>query len=248
MDRECELADIILALNENSECTPLSEHKRSLLASADYCELAHAQQRALQAGMELEDLFNIWQQNKRVLPDQVAKMRTELPDSHIIQLILAEHDMIFYFAADLNIVNDHIQKLDYAASTNACIRKLEHITGHLAAASQHPEREDQIIFPQLRQKGFPGPSEIITLQHQQLFLRLEELQQLVWAVDDISFDTFKLRLQQLVEYIVPVMKRHIFIENNLILPFALEIIDEPHIWEKIKQICDEIGYCGYDAR
>jgi hypothetical protein len=247
MDRETELTNIILAMSAKAEIKPIDNKARQVLASADSREVAHAQQRALEAGMDLDDLFVTWRENRGVLPDMVAAMRRELPDSHIIQRILAEHDMLLCFIADLEIVNVRVQQFEFASSCNGEIRKLEHIAGHLVNSSEHPEREDQVIFPELLRRGFPGPGEIISLQHQQLGARIEELQQLIWAVDQVAFDAFKMRLQQLCEYIVPVMRRHIFIENNLILPMALEVIEEPASWTHIKEVCDDIGYCGFDG-
>jgi DUF438 domain-containing protein len=117
----------------------------------------------------------------------------------------------------------------------------------LAYAGQHPEREDHVLFHYLKQMGFSGPSEVMSLQHQQLKVRLEELLQLVWSVDEMSFDGFKMRLNELVNYVAPTVRRHIFIENNLVLPLSLEIITEPKVWLRMKQICDDIGYCAYES-
>jgi DUF438 domain-containing protein len=245
MDREIELANIILSMNSNTGNKPIGSHAKEILAMADSREVAHAQQRVLEAGMDLDDLFVTWQQNRRVLPDVEATMRRELPDNHLVQRILSEHDMILCFVADLDEFNIRIQQLDFASSSSSEIRKLEHVATHLARTIEHPEREDQIIFPELLRRGFPGPGEIISLQHQQFGVRIAELQQLVWAVDEIAFDAFKVRLQQLVEYIVPVMRRHIFIENNLILPLAIELIEDSLYWARLKELSDEIGYCGY---
>jgi len=245
MDRETELAKIILEMSTQSTNQSVAGRTKEILASADSREVAHAQQRVLEAGMDLDDLFVTWQQNRRILPDMEATMRRELPDNHLVQRILAEHDMILCFISDLEEVNIRVQQLDYASSSNSGIRKLEHIVSHLARITEHPEREDQVIFPELLRRGFPGPGEIISLQHQQLGVRIEEVQQLVWAVDQVAFDAFRTRLQDLVEYIIPVMRRHIFIENNLILPLALEVIEDPACWAHMKEICDDIGYCGY---
>lgn len=247
MDRETELANIILSMSAKSPQQAIGKRTKEILAMADSREVAHAQQRVLEAGMDLDDLFTTWQENRSVLPDVVATMRRELPDNHLLQHILAEHDMILCFIADLEEVNARIQQLESASSYSCEIRKLEHIVRHLAKTAQHPEREDHVIFPELTRRGFPGPSEVISLQHQQLAVNIEELQQLVWAVDEVAFDAFKSRVQQLVEYIVPVMRRHIFIENNLILPLALEVIEDPACWAHMKDVCDNIGYCGYDA-
>lgn len=246
MERENTISDIILKLKNLSKYQNLSWQNRQILATADAKEIAHAQQLALESGMELDDLYSIWEKNKSVLPDVKSKMRSELPDNHIFQLILAEHDMIMCFIADLEDANIHIQQISFASSTDTNIRKLEHISRHLAYSDQHPEREDNVLFPYLENLGFAGPSEIITLQHKQLKVRLDELLQLVWSIDEIAFDSFKYRLQQLVDYIVPTIRRHIFIENNLVLPLSLEIIDDPQVWQKMKQICDEIGYCAYE--
>lgn len=247
MDRELELANIIFSLGGKSSSFKPTEKNKELLASADSLEVAHAQQRVIEAGMDLDDLFVVWQQNRRVLPDLEAAMRRELPDNHILQRILAEHDMIMCFIADLEDVNIIVQNLDTASSYSSEIRRLEHIVCHLGTAVQHPEREDQVIFPELQRRGFPGPSDVISLQHHQLGIRIQELQQITWSVDQMDFAAFKKHLQQLVDYVVPVMRRHIFIENNLVLPLALELIDDPRVWDRIKNICEEIGYCGYDA-
>jgi len=245
MDRETELAKIILEMSTGTTETVAASRVKELLASADSREVAHAQQRLLEAGVDLDDLFVTWQQNRRILPDMEATMRRELPDNHLLQRILAEHDMILCFISDLEEVNIKVQQLAFASSSNSEIRKLEHIVSHLARTAEHPEREDHVIFPELLRRGFPGPGEIISLQHQQLGLRIEELQQLVWAVDQVEFESFKRRLGDLVEYIIPVMRRHIFIENNLILPLSLEVIEDPFCWAHLKELCDEIGYCGY---
>jgi DUF438 domain-containing protein len=228
MDRETELAKIILEMSTGATESLAGSRVKELLASADSREVAHAQQRLLEAGVDLDDLFVTWQQNRRILPDMEAAM-------------------ILCFISDLEEVNIKVQQLAFASSSNCEIRKLEHIVSHLARTSEHPEREDHVIFPELLRRGFPGPGEIISLQHQQLGLRIEELQQLVWAIDQIEFESFKRRLSDLVEYIIPVMRRHIFIENNLILPLSLEVIDDPFTWAHLKELCDEIGYCGYGS-
>ena len=247
MDRETELAKIILEMSTGSTESLAGNRIKELLASAGSIEVAHAQQRLLEAGVDLDDLFVTWQQNRRILPDMEAAIRRELPDNHLLQRILAEHDMILCFISDLEEVNIKVQQLSFASSSNSEIRKLEHIVSHLARTSEHPEREDHVIFPELLRRGFPGPGEIISLQHKQLSGRVEELQQLVWAVDQVEFESFKRRLGDLVEYIIPVMRRHIFIENNLVLPLSLEVIEDPFIWAHMKELCDEIGYCGYGS-
>jgi DUF438 domain-containing protein len=245
MEKVNELASIILNLCGSKQSSTLSKQKRELLAAADFRDIAHAQEKVLESGLDIDELFVMWQENKRILPDQVEKLRRELQANHIVQRILAEHDMIMCFIADLEDVNDEIQQLDSASSSSSEIRRFEHIASHLSTASEHPEREDNVLFPELKRRGFPGPAEIISLQHNQLSTRISELRQLAWLIDSIPFDEFKQQLQYLTNYIVPAMRRHIFIENNLVLPLAIELINDEKAWKHMKQVCDEIGFCGY---
>jgi hemerythrin-like domain-containing protein len=67
-------------------------------------------------------------------------------------------------------------------------------------------------------------------------------------VDQMDFNDFQIQLRDLADYLVIAIRLHIFIENNIVFPLALEVISEKKIWENMKNICDEIGYCGYDGR
>jgi len=71
---------------------------------------------------------------------------------------------------------------------------------------------------------------------------------LVSRVDKVSFDSFKKKLNELVCYIVPLIREHIFIEGNVIFPLALDVIEDKQVWDRIKDVCDQIGYCGYDGK
>ena len=38
--------------------------------------------------------------------------------------------------------------------------------------------------------------------------------------------------------------RRDFVENYIFLPLAVELIDDPNVWTRMKGLCDELGYCG----
>ncbi len=248
MNRKKQLANMILALKSDDKNQKSLEIPGDFINSIDCIEMAHAQMQLLDSGMDIGELYNIWQKNKRLLPDVVAKLKLELPENHILIKIFIEHEMLLCFLCDFEEANKKIQGFTYASSSNSEIRKLEHISRHLSAAEEHCQREEQVIFPQLKAKGFSASSKLINIQHEQLKVRIDQLRQLVWSIEEISFYDFKKVLQQLIGYIVPVMRHHIFIENNLIFPLALEVIDDPSVWAKIKDICDDIGYCAYPDR
>ena len=248
MGRIAEISDILLRLNRGKSERELGQSKKDLLSEANCKEMAMAQQNALLAGLSGDDLWRLWSRNRSVLPDQISKLRSELSENHILHLVLAEHEMVLCFIADLDEVNGKIQEINFANSTNHEIRKLGHIVEHLVFSEQHREREEQIIFPEIKMRGYSGPFEIVESQHIKLSDMILELESLVCQVDKISFDSFKKKLNELVSYVVPLFREHIFIEGNIIFPLALDVIEDERIWGRIKDVCDQIGYCGYDGQ
>ena len=44
------------------------------------------------------------------------------------------------------------------------------------------------------------------------------------------------------------MRDHIFKENNILYPTAVEIIDDESVWEQMHHDADKIGYCCFTPR
>jgi DUF438 domain-containing protein len=210
-------------------------------------EMAVAQHNMLTSGVAVSQLWRMWQENSDILPDEASKLKTELPINHILRHIMAEHEMMLCFTADLDDTNENIQKLQYANSTTEQIRLLAHITGHLAACNQHCERENEIIFTEIKRRGYNGLLNIIREQHDELVGVTSQLNKLVWKIDSLNFDYFKAQLHEFVKFLVPLIGLHIFIENNIIFPLAVGLVNDNSAWQKLKGICNQIGYCGYDA-
>jgi DUF438 domain-containing protein len=241
------LTDILLHLNKNLNAPDFGEAEIGLLAGASCREMAVAQQNLLAAGIGTGELWQLWDRNSKILPNQAAKLRAELPENHILQRVLAEHEMILCFAADLGDVNTKIQRFHSASSLTMEIRKLAHIAGHLICSEQHHEREEQVIYPELKRRGYRRLLRVINEQHRQLSERYKKLQKLVWRIDVMGFNDFKTQLEDLVSYLLIAIRIHIFIESNIIFPLAIEVINDSQVWRRMKETCDQIGYCGYDA-
>ncbi len=248
MEKVDRLADILLRLSKNSGSPAFGDEERGLLAAVAAREIALAQMKMLSSGVNAGELWCLWDKYRSILPDQASKLRAELPGNHVLQRVLAEHEMILCFITDLDDVNAQIQRLEYASSSTMEIRKLEHIAGHLISSEQHREREEEVIFPRLRKEGYCGLLQIINKQHIEISRGHLKLKELVWKIDTIDFDNFKFQLEKLVGSLVPAVRMHIFMEGNIIFPLALEIISDNRVWMRMKEVCDQIGYCAYDAK
>jgi len=245
MDYLPRLTDIFLQLNGKNRPSFVPKSDFDILARADAGSLALAQQRALDAGVRADDLWRLWMENRSVLPDQAAKLKSELPRNHILQRVLAEHEMVLCFIADLDEVNAHIQMLDSASSTNLHIRKLAHIAWHLVASEEHRCREEELIFPQLVLHGYASLLKVVHEQHILISEKNRKLKELVYGIDGTDFGYFKYQTNELTAFLVKNFRLHIFIETNIVFPLALAVIKDPAVWQRVKDLSDQLGYCGY---
>ena len=53
-----------------------------------------------------------------------------------------------------------------------------------------------------------------------------------------------IKLKSITRYLLKRMRENLFQEDNILYPIALEIVNDEDIWQKMKGVCDDIGYCG----
>jgi DUF438 domain-containing protein len=170
-----------------------------------------------------------------------------LPNNHILQRIMVEHDLARCFLADLNEVLDDISNLNYLTDVSSEFRKLSHIVGHLSVIKEHIDREEDVIFSYLREHAGAGLCRIAQDDHAKIKIDTDNLVALIKSVNHVRFEDFKTWLVTIVRRLSPLLLEHLAYEDELFWPIALVIIDDLKTWEKMKTLCDEIGYCGSHA-
>ncbi len=248
MEKINKITNLLTKMKAYEGPVSISNNDRNLLAFTPPSEYAVAQHNMLTSGVTANQLWKLWKENPNILPDLASRLKNELPPAHILRYVMAEHEMFLCFIAELEDINKKIQNLVFATSATEEIRHLGHISNHLAACDQHREREDEVIYDQLQRMGYTGLMNIIYEQHKEIDDLCNQLNILVWRIDHINFDHFKTQLYDFVKTMVPLIGLHIFIENNILFPIALSIINDPQIWEKIKNTCSQIGYCSFDKK
>jgi uncharacterized protein len=235
-----------LDAGENPEKVRHEEHK--FLSTVGPHEVALAEQSLLRDGVPIDEVRTRCLTHISLLPDQVSRLRAKLPANHIVRIILAEHEMMLCFLADLEELDGEIQQLSSCSPTSVEMRKLAHIVAHLAVAGDHEYREAEVVFPELERYGYFGPQEIVKVDHTGLDSCKRELIQLIQSKPEtMPFAKFKLHLQTAVKYLVPMMRQEILAEDNLLYPVAIEVITNHGVWDRIKASCEQIGYCGFES-
>jgi len=245
MDKVQELTQLLKRLNAGEDPATVKKEAQEFLSSVDASDLSIAEQQLLDEGLSRADLQNLCTVHLQILGDQVGKLTESLPPDHVISTLVGEHETILCFLDELWWLNECIGKMEAYNPEDDKFRKLAHIAGHLVAAELHHQREEDILFPALEERGVYGPTVIMKEEHAQLRARKQELEKLADNVSEMDFEDFKSRLAEVVDYIVPTLRDHIFKENNILYPTALKVIDERAIWLRLKKECDKIGYCCF---
>jgi len=245
MDRIAELTGILERLNSGEDPVKVKAEAKELLLSIDPADLSIAEQQLVEKGLEPEELRKLCPLHLELLEDQSAKLREKLPPEHVIATLIGEHETILCFLDDLDFVNQSIQKMTDYEPQRKEYRRLRHIAEQLIGAEPHHQREEEILFPELEKRGVYGPPMVMRGEHTQMRRYKHKLLELAKSVPQAEFGDFKRQLDEVVRFLVPVLREHIFKENNILYPTALEVIDNTEVWRQLKVDCERIGYCCF---
>ena len=246
MDKTEKLTGILKRLNSGENPEQVKAEAKEFLSQVDAKDLSIAEQNLLDEGLNREDLQGLCKVHLEMLSDQVEKMKKSLPEEHIVSTLVSEHESILCFLDELEMLNKRIWQKDKYDAGDEDFKKLRHIAEHLVETELHHQREEDVLFPELEKKGVYGPQAVMEEEHKQLRPKKHELKELAEKAEKGDFENFKEQLNELVTFIVPMLRDHIFKENNILYPTALEVIEDDSVWARLKKACDEIGYCCFN--
>ncbi|PKL48745.1 MAG: hypothetical protein CVV39_03895 [Planctomycetes bacterium HGW-Planctomycetes-1] len=248
MEKARRLADILERVRSGEAPTKIRQEARQLLSTLRLSDISRAHKYLVGSGVSFDQLRTLVYAFASILGDQFALLRANLSPDHPVRRILAEHEMFECFLADLEEVNMLIQESTGMTELSSEFRRLEHIAGHLQAIDIHNQREDDLIFPVLA--NYPCKSICLVLEkaHWRIKNMVGNLTMVVNNFKNFEPVQFKIQLNALSSAIVPIMREHIFQEDNILYPVALDVLKDERVWWRIKQLAEEMGYCGFDAQ
>ncbi len=239
------LIRLLRRLDAGESLSNIRMEQSVFLATIEPKDICLAEQDLIKSGMAMENMRHLRSSHIQIIGNQSLKLRQSLPPEHVLRRILCEHEMIECFLADLLDVAKTIGEVKYISTTSSEFRKLSHIVHHLMALDQHHEREEQVIFPELERRGYFAPPQITRTEHSDVKKNINHLKELIDNCESMSFALFNRKLNQIVNNVVPMIHEHIFTEDNILYPTALQVIDDESVWSRMKAVCDEIGYCCF---
>lgn len=241
-----ELTGLLLKLGEGKNDTHTRKQANRLISQIGPDDIAHAERCLLENGLSLKKVQQLSAAFVLMgaLDANETDLRHRLPDSHILRKAMAEHELIRCFLAELEELNEYIQQIEKLTPSSAEMMQLSHIAEHLNAMQEHVDREDDVLFPALKEYGWESLFGRIQSDHAYLKMAVNDLVKLVIAFERIPPSTFKARLTNTVHYLCPMMREHLFHEDKVLFPLAVAMIEDEKIWNKLKSVCRDIGYCG----
>lgn len=243
-DRIKNLTTVLRKLNEG-----VTEESRrealNIVANIDPIELSIAEQRLIEQGVNPQDLRNLCDIHMEVLSDELVKLKKKIEPGHMLDTLIIEHEKIKEFLTELEALNLTIQALNNYSENPNLFTKLEYLANNILDAEKHHKREEDVLFPELEKRNITGPTRIMRMEHDDLRKRKRLLRQAAHEAKNMDFDECKAKVDELAKYIVFHLRDHIYKENYILYPTAIDALKDKELWAKMKNKSDEIGYCPF---
>jgi DUF438 domain-containing protein len=240
------IAGLLERINRGENPRLLGEEARKLLENVSPEDIAAAEQNLVEDGCPARVAHQLSAALVFVgLHESIAKSSEEkLPNNHIIRRVMIEHDLFRSFLADLHNIIEEIVSLESLTDVSSEFRRLVRIVRQLNAIKEHIEREEDVIFPYLRQHCWTEMTQTSHDEHIEIITHIDNLIGLVISFNNIQYRDFEIELIKTVGRLSAIIPDHFSGEDDFLWPISLATIDRPGVWERIKGLCDEIGYCG----
>ena len=222
----------------------LKEEAKDILRNISPAELALIEQEMIQEGVSRHEMRRLCDVHLEILRENLEGVEMELEPGHPVHTLMEEHKMILSFLEKLREVNEKISTARSFDEVKDELELLVHIAEHLVEADKHHEREEDVLFPALKEHGIVEPPEIMKEEHEELKPRKKELYRIATERESYEYSEFARKVKELAEYITEELPKHIYKEDRILYPMAVQTLPE-ELWDEIKRNCDEIGYCCF---
>jgi len=240
------LAGLLKRISQEEELEVLRDEAIQLSKSVNRADIAKAEQALIDEGYpgrmvrRLSAMFTLM-----ALPrDNGVSSFGKLSEDHILRKIKVEHDLMGCCLADLNEVAQTIRNVDRLTDVSSEFRDLGYILGQLSIVKEHIDREEDIVFPYLRRFGWARLCLSARDEHYEIRTGFKNLLALVTSFNEMEVHDFKEGLTTIVQRLIPIMREHLSFENELLYPISIIAIDNTNVWQRMKALSDEMGYCS----
>lgn len=174
-----------------------------------------------------------------------TNIKDKLEQGHLIRNFICEHEIILEYLSEFN---DNISKIKYIYNYNDSrdiIKDLINNLNNLIGAKNHNIKEEKVLFPELSDKNISEILDIVKSEHEKIDIYGNKIKELLLLIDAENYLEYRTEIINMGELYSGHIKNEIDLENNIVYPIALKLIDRDEIWEKMKYKCSDIGLCSF---
>jgi len=243
-NRKKMLKELIKQLHVGESPQEVKEGFKHVLEGISPLEIGKIEQELIKEGIPREEIQRLCDVNLAVFREQLEKQKAKTTPENPVYILMEEHKILLQLSEKLNTILNKVQQAKDVSYVSKEISELKHIVEDLMDAERHYLREENVLFPILEKHGITEPPAIMWMEHNQLRDRKKQLYNLVDKYNAIRFQDFKKQLDETARSLNSILPSHIFKENNILFPMALQVVTE-HEWRDARREFDEIGYCCF---
>lgn len=173
--------------------------------------------------------------NIRRIEKELKEFKSHIGKKHPLYAFLSEHEQILSFLEVLDTIKAALPE----GLTSEERDVLRSIAENFVEANKHYTREEEVLFQRLQSKGINGTPSVLKRDHE----RLESLKErfLKYAKNPEGNEEELIKLIDSLPYL---LREHIFKENTILYPIAIEKLED---WDSILKEAKKIGFCQFQS-
>ncbi|MGL4850150.1 MAG: DUF438 domain-containing protein [Clostridium sp.] len=245
-EKKLEKLTMLLRRLNTEELTPeLRETAIELVKNISPLEISMAEQTLIEDGMNPNELRHLCDIHMEILKDELESLEKKIGRGHVLYAFIREHNEILKVLDKIDSLSKEIEVLDKFDEEKIALGRSLAVS--LLNAEPHHKREEEVLFKKLEALEITGPTRVMRLEHESLRAKKRELKELCTVWKYLSLEDFKERFSSISKDIVFELRDHIFKENYILYPTAMESIKEED-FKKMKEECDMLGYCTFTEK
>jgi DUF438 domain-containing protein len=197
-------------------------------------------------GFPAEKIHDLCEIHIEIFRESLEKNEIVAEESNPIRLLMGEHNEIGKILGKAQKIAKELSAKLNKENTIEKLNELKLIAILLRGLESHMQREENTIFPFLEKHDIIQPPKILWSEHDRLRESLKELQKLL-SNSDNNLDNLQTKLITLVNFIIDLKTSHMYKENKILFPTAMQKIT-PGEWIEIKKSMNEIGYAEFTPK
>lgn len=192
-------------------------------------------------GFPAEKIHKLCDVHIDIFRETLEREELVVNDGNPLKLLLSEHKEILKNLGNLKTIATELKE---SRNIQDNITKIRAEFQLLKGLENHMLREENALFPFLEIHEVVQPPQILWTEHDSIRSRIKELEDILDRDDEElkSFD-FLSNLYPLIVYIVDLKSNHIYKENKILFPTALQKLTKDE-WMKVTKSMLDIGFAA----